>query len=316
VDIAKVVLIVILCCHSKLGAKQLDFVKNVSQEDVHFSYQWQDHNDQQQALSFSLNKITLFDHFRNFKSYKPEHAKSYVAQNLKKALMADKPAEVQLSFARLGKETQIEIKAKNEQLIRQTKQKISLLEQQLRQQYLDKTFYTSFYSYDHTLGIKPDHVRIANDSIKDFKTLKPLILKQASIQNIRKVANYVLGFIQSIPYATLESRITSSGAGFNPPLKVLWENQGDCDSKVTLTAAIYRALMPRIKMVLVFIDNHALLGINIPAEGDELTLELDGFTYVLAEPTGPAMYLVGKLAPNSEQAIRNGHYYAEKFHAN
>jgi hypothetical protein len=119
--------------------------------------------------------------------------------------------------------------------------------------------------------------------------------------------------VQSIPYSTLESRITSAGAGFNPPLKLLWENQGDCDSKVTLTAALLRSLMPRINIALIFIDNHALMGVNIAAEigSEEMTIEHNGITYLLAEPTGPALLALGTISEDSQQAILQGQYTIE-----
>jgi hypothetical protein len=160
-----------------------------------------------------------------------------------------------------------------------------------------------------------NHTSIANDSVADFKVLKPIILEKVSIKNIRKVTNLVLSFVQSIPYSTLESRITSSGAGFNPPAKLLWENQGDCDSKMTLTATILRALMPRIDMAMIYIDKHAFIGIAIPADAGEMTIEHQGVNYLLGEPTGPALYKLGRLAPESELAINQGAYVAEAFHS-
>jgi len=119
--------------------------------------------------------------------------------------------------------------------------------------------------------------------------------------------------VQSIPYAKLESRLTSSGAGFSPPLDLLYRNKGDCDSKVTLTAAILRALMPRINLTIIYIDNHALLGIDILPEGDEVTIVKDDITYVVAEPTGPAILALGQVASFSKQAVLAGLYNAEKF---
>jgi hypothetical protein len=121
--------------------------------------------------------------------------------------------------------------------------------------------------------------------------------------------------VQSIPYSPLESRITSSGAGFNPPAKLLWENQGDCDSKMTLSATILRALMPRIDMVMIYIDQHALIGIAITGEAGEMTIDYQGITYLLAEPTGPALYPLGTLTPESELAVDQGRYIAEAFHS-
>lgn len=125
----------------------------------------------------------------------------------------------------------------------------------------------------------------------------------------------MLSFVQNIPYSTLESRLTSSGAGFNPPAKLLWENQGDCDSKMALTATILRSLMPRIDMAMIYIDEHAFIGIAVPAEAGEVNIEHQEVSYLLADPTGPALYKLGSLAPESELAIDQGRYVVEEFHS-
>ena len=135
-----------------------------------------------------------------------------------------------------------------------------------------------------------------------------------SIKNIRRVSNYVLGFIQSIPYSALESRLTSSGLGFNPPAKVLWENQGDCDSKMTLVASILRALMPRLKMALIYIDKHAFIGLAIESRANEVSISFKETNYLLADPTGPALFPIGQLPPESELAITQGQYTIEEYH--
>ena len=309
-------LVILLCCLPlHLWAEQLNFTKKTIDDDVLFTYQWLDQAKQPQSMQFAISKVQIFDHFRNFKSYQALHTKQFIDQKLRKELTKNPIPNVEINFSGYANNLQIELKAENQSDIDQANKKITLLEKELMAEHLANNFYTQFLSFDNRLGIKPDHVRIANESVMDFKPVKPIILENVSIQNVRKVSNYVLGFIQSIPYSTLESRVTSTGAGFNPPLQTLWQNQGDCDSKVTLTAAIFRALMPRIKMLMVFIDNHALLAINIPPEGDELTIKYEDLDYILAEPTGPAMMRVGELAPESEFAIRNGRYYAEAFFA-
>lgn len=309
------VVTLILCLPNSVWANQLSFNKKTTDKSVQFQYQWLDQAQQPQSLSFSIDKKTLFNRFRNFKSYKGMHAKRYIDQKIRKKLQQEPLPNVKVKFIGRGNNLQMQLQGKDQAAIEQAQRTISALEEDLMREHLAKNFYTQFAWYDNNYAIKPDHVRFAKESVNDFSTLKPLILNSVSIQNIRQVSDYVLAFVQSIPYATLESRVTSSGAGFNPPLQLLWENQGDCDSKVTLTAAIFRALMPRIKMQLVFIDNHALLAINIPSEGDELTITVDGLSYILAEPTGPALMRAGELSAEAEFAIRNGRYYAEAFFA-
>ena len=307
------VVILILNFSGEAWAKQLQFNKVTTDDFVEFNYQWLDQAQQTQSLSFTIDKVMIFDKFRNFKSYSADHAKKYVDQKIRQSLIKSPLPEVKVNFLGYADNLQIELQGKTQTAIDQAYSSIAQLEKNFMLEHLEQNYYTQFISFDNNLAIKPDHVRFAQASVIDFTKLKDLILNNFPDQNVREVANYVLGFVQSIPYSTLESRVTSTGAGFNPPLQTLWQNQGDCDSKVTLTTAIFRALMPRMKMMLVFIDNHALLAMNIKPEENELTITVDGDDYILAEPTGPALMKLGEISNDSEFAIRNGRYYAEPF---
>ncbi len=296
-------------------AEQLHFSKEKQQESYQFNYQWLNNKNENKALSFVINEEALFEKFRDFKAYKSDVARQYIQQGIYKKVRRNPLMGVRVKFRKEGNNTVIRVLGNNDQAIAKAHQALRKIENEVTEAYFQENFYHRFTTYDLIQGIKPDHVSIANKSVEDLKPLKEIILEQVSIQNIRTATNYTLSFIQNIPYSILESRVTSSGAGFNPPLKVLWENQGDCDSKVTLTAAVLRMLMPRIKMVLVFIDQHALIGIDIPVKGDEENITLDGVTYILAEPTGPTLLNLGEIAPASSMAIASGHYVAEKYHA-
>lgn len=294
-------------------ADQLSFSKKEAGESYRLNYQWLDHQGDNQKINFLLSKRAMFDRFRNFKIFKSEMAQFSINNALQKKLRTEPIEGVMINFKK-NKSNEMSIKGRSNQAINAAYAKINELKQTLNNEYLTDNYYQQFITHDQTNAIKPDHTRFANIASVDLKSVKPIILEKFPIKNIRKITNYILGFVQSIPYATLESRVTASGAGFNPPLKLLWENQGDCDSKVTLTAAIFRTLMPRIKMILVFIDNHALIGINVPVESEDQTITIDGISYVLAEPTGPRLFNLGEIAQASELAIGNGHYTAELFH--
>lgn len=310
-------LIVIFCSFllatHYVQAEQLLFSKQEKNDLYLFNYQWLDSTKQKQSMSFSLSKSALFDRFRNFRRYKSSHAEKSIYRSIKKKIRQKPLSGVQIKFLPSQDHIKITITGDDPLKIKQAQQQLAVLEQQATKNYLENNYYQQFITVDQINGIKPDHTRIAAASVADLKSLKPIILDEVSIQNIRKVTNYVLNFVQNIPYSPLESRLTSSGAGFNPPLKLLWENQGDCDSKVTLTGALLRSLMPRIGIIFVFIDQHAFIGLAIPANEDEITITQDNITYVLAEPTGPALLNLGQLAPESEQAIYRGHYIVETF---
>jgi len=303
----------ILTKSNTANAEQLNFSKNDLGDKIQFSYRWVNHLNIEKHLNFTLPKKAVFNRFRKFKSYKNEFNEAYIHKKIQACIQETPLKGVQINFAKQNGHTKIDIKGKKQQDVNNAYQELAKLERKYNDEYLQSNNYQRFVTYNGIKTIKPNHVFIAEKSVDDLKIFKELVLDDVSVKNIRKATNFVLGFVQSIPYEKLESRITSSGAGFTPPLNLLYRNQGDCDSKVTLTASILRALMPRINLTIVYIDNHALLGIDLLPEGDDITIVKDSITYVLAEPTGPAILALGKIALFSKQAVLAGLYNVEKF---
>lgn len=309
-------LILILLQVTTVQAKQISFSKKESENYYTFSYQWTDHEKVRQSMHFNLTKPALFERFRSLKPYQSEFAQRTVLHQIKKQLKQQPLTGAQVVFMKQQGQIVIKINGQDDDKVTATYQKIESIKKEVTKEYFKKNYYQRFTTVDQQTGIKVDHVKIAQQSVADFKALKPIILKKVPIENIRKVTNFVLSFVQSIPYSTLESRLTSSGAGFISPAKLLWENQGDCDSKMTLTTTLLRALMPRIKLAMIYIDQHAFIGINMPAKANETSIQYQGVNYLLADPTGPALYSLGHLGPDSELAINQKRYVIEKFHAN
>lgn len=296
-------------------AKQLSFTKQVQENSYTFSYQWLDHDKVRQKIHFNLTKPALFERFRMLRPYQGEFAQKKILRAIKKQLRQQPLTGAKAVFKQQQGKTVIQVEGQDNEKIAVAYKKLKEIEQEVTKKYFQKNYYQHFTTHDQQTGIKVDHVNIAQVSVPDFKGLKPIILDKVSIENIREVTNFVLSFVQSIPYSTLESRLTSSGAGFNPPAKLLWENQGDCDSKMTLTATILRALMPRIAMAMIYIDQHAFIGIAIPAMAGEVSIEYQQINYLLAEPTGPTLYKLGTIAPESELAINQERYIVEGYHS-
>lgn len=297
---------------STAASKQLHFSKVEKGDSYQLNYEWLDHKKKTQQMSFTLTKSVLFNRFRNFRVFKPELAAQYINKNVVKHLHNNPIANIQIHYERNS--GGITIRGTDIKAINNAEKRIAELNTEYTEKHLSQNFYHNFTTYNNIKAVKPNHVKFATLAANDLKPIIPAISEKVAINNIRKTTDYVLAFVQTIPYSTLNSRVDSSGAGFNPPQKLLWENQGDCDSKVTLTASILRALIPEIKIVLVFIDNHALIGINVLAKANETTINLDGTTYLLAEPTGAALLPLGMLNNTSELAIIQGQYTAEKFH--
>ncbi|WP_258872703.1 hypothetical protein [Thalassotalea euphylliae] len=310
----KRLLLLAICFYGLAGlaaAEQTSFNKRERGDNYEFSYQWRDHNQQPQAMQFSLSKQALFSPFRRFRAYNTDIAAQHVQRQIRQYLKQNPIAGVNVTFGNALSD--IRLSGRNPQDVNHASEVIKAQELTFFNEYLRSQYYHQFTDHSGTAGIKPDHVRIARDSVQTLAPTKPIILDIVNVKNIRLVTNYVLGFVQNIPYSPLASRLTSSGAGFNVPTKVLWENQGDCDSKMTLTIAILRALMPRINMVMVYIDQHAFIGLEMLPEAGDVTLNYRGRTFVLGDPTGPRLMPLGQLSFEAEQAVRAKHYTVELF---
>jgi len=292
-------------------AKQVSFKKLAHEHSHSFHYQWLDSTDQRQSFQINLMNDVLFSQFRHFRSYDAKSVQNEVQRKIRKQLKKTPFDQVRVRFSR--QQGSFTLTSNNEQALAQAEEQLAQWQHNYLKEYLDDNYYHQFKTHQQNIGIKPDHVRIASESVNSFKPLREPIIEVVGVKDVREVSNYILSMIQSIPYSTLTSRVESSGAGFNIPNKVLWENQGDCDSKMVLTAAMMRAIMPRIDLVFIYLDNHALLGIGIEPKGDEKFIEVNEHIYVLADPTGPRLMNIGELSFESEQAIKANLYSAEAF---
>ena len=302
------IMIMLLLSHTinMAYAKQRVFNRIIEQDTVLFNYQWQDHQQQKQKLQLTITKKALFDRFRNFKALNEKSLHQYLNQHLAKQLI--QPIQTMQTSAAQPNSSATK-REKNK--IKKDSNK-ALSRQAILQQYLHQHFYHQFTFFDGVKKIKPDHTRIAEQSIIALQALTTELTTKTANLNKREKLNYLLSFVQSIPYSTITNRASSSGAGFNPPAKVLWENQGDCDSKMTLLAALIKAIMPENNVVLVYLNNHALLGIDDDKQAQDFAINYQGNTYVIAEVSGPALLNLGKITQTSSIAISNNYYSIEK----
>ena len=166
-------------------------------------------------------------------------------------------------------------------------------------------YFQPFTPPDGGPAIKQDHVRIALESRAELAPLAEQLKQEGATETEarQKTVAHMLDFIQAIPYQLLDSQSGRSGKGFLSPRQVLEQNRGDCDSKVTLMAAMLAQLFPELKQVMVFAPGHALLGVALPAKPGDETLMWEGESYLLLEPTGPGQFAMGQIASTSKTLI-------------
>lgn len=140
--------------------------------------------------------------------------------------------------------------------------------------------------------VQYDHARIAAESAPLVRPLA-LALATAAGTDPRAFAERALLFVQNLPYEKV------SRATFAPPLALLREERGDCDEKATLYAALLRAYAPDLRVAIITMDQHAIVGLGLPARGDDRAVSVDEVTWLVAEVAGPALDPLGTLSPKT-----------------
>ena len=305
----------LLLCMSFSGlTKQLMFEKELVAKDYQFNYKWLNDKGMEQTFSFTLDSSTVNNNYRHFKALRPSLLHMYSVRKLKQAAAQLDPKKGNVTIHSRVNRVEYEIRSTEQAWINQQSQKLSQLYETSLLEYLNQEYYTEFtgfHNHGNSKMYKPDHLRFAKESAEPLKPVLDEIRKKMPRANARGVAVFLLSWLQTIPYDTMESRAESNGAGFVPPLRLIANNKGDCDSKVTLMASIMKAMFPRLKIALIYIPGHALIGMNVSHLTEDEKLEIDGLDYTLAEPVGPGLLPFAQISEQSKRYISSGNYQVE-----
>ncbi|MCR9206066.1 MAG: hypothetical protein NXH75_15895 [Halobacteriovoraceae bacterium] len=148
------------------------------------------------------------------------------------------------------------------------------------------------YSMMKTVGGKLvfDYEKIIEES---RPLIRPLyleflrIVKKYDLSKREKV-ELIMRFLQDIPYGIPPTNYKNRYiGGLFPPVELLKNKWGDCDSKSLLMATLLsfdKDYFNRLAIILV--PGHALLGIRMVPGPYEKCIRFGGFSYVYAEPVG------------------------------
>ncbi len=298
---------------SLVRAEQLMFKQTTTPDAYAFSYQWLDAQLAPQSISFELPKASVEASPIRQPNYKPEIAQRYVTVTLLKEAQKVDPRDARINIAPNRGSIDIKVKSRDSKKAQALSQHLQQIHDDTFNEYLETRYFTRFTTIFNQRAIKPDHLRYIRESVK---TLVPV--SQAFYEKIKENSDprayfsMLLGWIQSIPYDALEDRVTSNGSGFAPPVGLLFQNLGDCDSKAVLASSMVRAFLPSTKMIMVLLPNHALVGVALTAKDGDTTLQHNGQTYILYDPTGPALIPFGQVSKDTERYIATGRYQVEE----
>ncbi|MDO6565762.1 hypothetical protein Q4561_01695 [Alteromonas sp. 1_MG-2023] len=303
-----------LLCLSPMAAyaSQLSFDKTTSPTEIQFQYRWTDVQGNEQHIGFTLPRGALNIAPTMQTNYKPEIAQRYVMVSLQQEARKVDPRDAIVSVAQENEKINISVRSKKPDMADKIFAQLKTVQTTAYNDYLDKHYYTRFTTLFNQQAVKPDHLRYVAETYEALRPISEAFYDKIDrIENNRAYLQLLLSWVQSIPYDTLEDRVASNGSGFAPPLGLLMQNRGDCDSKAVLTSALVQAFLPSTSLIMVFLPNHALLGVAINAASEDEKLEVEGKTYVLFDPTGPALIPFGDISEDTKRYISTGRYQVE-----
>jgi hypothetical protein len=305
--------LVIFVLPFKAQSQQEHFSKISSTSGIEFNYQWQS-DDGMHELNFLLSHANIDNLPNSAPAYNAALAQSYIHRNLLEYAKTIDPKVAKISIKRFGGSLNMEVSGKFEDQVNEITETLGEKHEEAEVDYLTKNYYVSFRNEIGQMMIKQDHIRYAEESSHNLDAIVLAIKEQMNTPyNTREFIDFTLNWLQTIPYDTLENRISSNGSGFAAPRQLLVNNKGDCDSKSTLFLALLKSYNSRLSAKMFFLPNHALVGISLkPNKTDERILQ-NNVSYILAEPTGAAQYKLGEIAPSSKMAIRNRQFTTEQF---
>lgn len=297
---------------SNAVAQQTQFYKQEIGNQLHFFYSWDDHEDKRYSLQYQVSKSLAFRHFTDFVRYTPETAQLHIAHALRGQTEAMASAGIKLNVNHQGSQLSYGISGGTQAMQTQWLEKLANIRQTAFDDYLSTINHTQFEGFANVPMVKPDHVKFATVSREMLVPLATAMRRQIpNYVSKRKQINYLLNFVQSIPYDPLTRRTHTTTEAFSPPMSMLRQNLGDCDSKATLFASLMRLLYPAGNVALVILPDHALIGVSLQPGPDDLTVDSERGKLVLLEVAGPAVVSAGIVGDSTRKAIETGQYKIE-----
>jgi len=285
-------------------AKQNAFQSKHRNGQVILAYTWQDPSQKQHSIQFNLPQDAAQLGNSEFVKFSNKTANDVAYKDVKTYIQQQNIKGLKVKRTRSGYAIEFEGAPFNVPRVKQIMSEVKDLRDKSFQNYVKKSFYTNLD--DNTLI--PDHKRIAKRYINAMRPVAEALAQNMHNMTERQRINYLMHFLQSIPYDTLTSRYNSNGAGFQTPYGLLINNKGDCDTKAVALMALLRNFYPQMRMVMVYVKDHAFIAIDLPAKQGEKALNIGGGHFVIADPTGPAQVKLGQPDRRALTALKRGAY--------
>lgn len=167
------------------------------------------------------------------------------------------------------------------------------------------------YAGDHGMevtarGFAVDYKKLVSDSASRLRPIAAEFRRKFGPVK-KELLEAVYSFVQSIPYR--QTPPVESGrytAGVSVPLRVLADDQADCDSKAVLFAALWLNLCNH-RTILIRVPEHMLVGVAVPfPEG--ATVDIGSTRYLLLELSCPLAEAPGVISQYSADSLSSQRY--------
>jgi hypothetical protein len=277
-------------------------------QHTEFSYQW----PPEPELRFSLDNKAL-NQYRGLKRYMPHMAQQAVRHALLRKAAALQASGVRVQFSPANLPLQYSVQAADPAAAAKAVATLNALQDSALSDYLGKGYY---YLLDDPIkgkGVIPDHLRFMQDALPGLQPVADAFIASYGKKNIRQIAARLTQWIQQIPYRDLDDRIASNGKGYAPPLQLIFDHSGDCDSKAVLWASVMRLIFPTLVIKIIYLPNHAVIAAQVPATDTEQVIDLADASLLLIDPTGPAPLKLGQISADFQPALQSQQFSQRTF---
>lgn len=264
-------------------------------ENTFFKYEWLSKDNKLSEIIFSLNN----EQSKNFNIF--NHQSSLAVDNRKEIeLEMNKRASFGIFTITLDPNFVINIDYPNEYHGSKKLEQSIIKSKEVLYANINKSTTIVNVNNNHMLNYKT----LVENNIPLTKSIANAFKLKHSRTHPRIAINDLLAFYQSIPYDELKT----SEYGFINTNEMILKNKGDCDSKSVSFISTLKNMYPNIKTIIVVIDKHAFVGLNINSTPNDRTITYGKTKYVLAEPVGEAKHLLGEISKSSNIELVNNRF--------
>lgn len=293
---AALVLLVALLLPQWGHTTQLEFHRSQQGQQELLSYLWKDAEAKEHYLKFSLPLTAFNDASNRFRRFSPQYMQREIAVQVQKAIY-NKHSGVSIQLLPSGDTLRYQLRAHDKAKLQQAEQTLQALLEQAKRDYFTQSHLITLTDPFGRQVLIPDHGYFMQQTIPHIQPIVRAITKQQDTKQTYTFINWLLSYVQSVPYVALGERGDND---YLPPLSVLRTNHGDCDSKAVLLASLIRAIYPELPLAMIYLPEHALLGIQLGDESPRPSTRIGDQDWLLAEAAGPALLPLGEVADSTQ----------------